>query len=259
MCNPSVFKVLREGSQNQAQADELTPKIHVHSSRFPRLDLLRGLMLGGSHNTDNEIRTLCSTVKPDVVHWNNTKGFIGKPFSLPGSISFYTAHDYYLVCPRSNLLRPNLKVCERAKLCELCTMRWKKPPQVWRQRGRRVLHLPNETITTSPSEFANARLRREGIRMDHVVRTFTPDPKKTGAVMATEGNNLIYLGQLELHKGPLTALEAFRISMNQQGFHLSIIGEGSLRAEIQRRVGGLGLGHRVSVPGFVPKNEPFPG
>jgi glycosyltransferase involved in cell wall biosynthesis len=106
-----------------------------------------------------------------------------------------------------------------------------------------------------PSDFMSRRLKRDGIVAQHLLRNFVPEPAPLTSAESSDGDSIAFVGMLEPHKGPRTLLEAFAGSRDRQGFKLHIIGEGSLRSELNGRVNDLGLADRVSVPGFLPRPE----
>lgn len=61
-----------------------------------------------------------------------------------------------------------------------------------------------------------------------------------------------FVGRLAIPKSPLVLLEAFAlIAQNHPQACLVIVGDGPLRAELESRVGMLGLAKRVVLPGFI--------
>ena len=75
--NPSVFELLRK--KKAPDLDSVTQggvRRHVHRPRMPRLDTLVALNFGSSVSSVDQYERLLKEVKPDVVHWHNTKGFL---------------------------------------------------------------------------------------------------------------------------------------------------------------------------------------
>jgi glycosyltransferase involved in cell wall biosynthesis len=225
-----------------------------YSSKLGRLDPLIALTLGRWGPAEERLRHIIMDFRPDVVHWHNSRGFIGVPFDLPDAVNLYTAHDYTLVCPKSMLVKPDMSSCEDRRNCILCSIRSKKPPQLWRiGRKRTIRPSPNLKIL-APSEFMAKALAEDGIRTSHVLRTFTPDPGEP-SWSRTEEDILVYTGLLERHKGVRTLLDAFVRSRDRQGFRLFMIGEGGLKNELREVVAKRGLSDRVKVPGFMDRSE----
>ena len=254
--DPEVYSLVRNARvQKPVQCENGGPIIHTPFSRSTRSGILLRLSLDWSGKMREEVSALSRNLKIDVVHWHNTKGFIGHPFAPQERTTLYTAHDYYLVCARASLARPDLSFCQKPFLCQTCLLRGGKPPQLWRVGRRRVIRLPSEIRVICPSNFMSQRLKRDGITAHHILRNFVPDPARPVSVEPSSGDSIAFIGLLEPHKGPRTLLEAFAVSRDRQGFKLHIVGEGSLRSELNGRVKALGLADRVSVPGFLPRSE----
>lgn len=254
--SPATYRLLR-GKQrkntDRRRPDGLTT--HPYASATGRADPLLALSLGLWGRATSGLLELEKKIGPDVVHWHNTRGFIGRPFPFEGKISLYTTHDYTPVCPRSNLLKPDISLCDDPRFCTICCMRWRRPPQLWRTGGRRVLRYDDGLKILCPSEFMAARLRSEGVPVHKVMRLFVPDLGGDFRRDQATGDTIVYLGLMEKHKGIETLLDAFLRTMDQQGFRLHMIGEGTLRSELLKRTGKAGLGGRISIPGFLSRGE----
>lgn len=253
--NPAAYKMLRGQSVKTSSRTDDRPQEHPYSSPSGRIDPFIALSLGLWGRPKKKLAELVRTVKPDVVHWHNSRGFIGEPFAVTKSVSLYTVHDYTPVCPRSNLLKPHMRLCNDPRFCTICCMKWKKPPQLWRIGKKRVLRYSDGLNLISPSEFVAKRLESEGVSVHGVLRGFVPDLGEHFQRSSSKDDVVFYLGLLEKHKGLLTLLDAFAKSRDRQQFRLYIVGEGTLREDLRRRVASLGLSGRVSVPGFLSRPE----
>jgi glycosyltransferase involved in cell wall biosynthesis len=255
--SPASYELLREARPNVP--DEIADgglRRHPFSSKLGRLYPVIELSLGFWGAAENSLKELTKDLKPDVIHWHNTKGFIGRPFASDGALCLYTAHDYTNVCPRSNLLRANMSICQTPKLCTVCHLRWHKPPQLWRAgKKRRVVSIPEQVKVLSVSDFVATRLGLDGIHVHKVIRGFVPD--RGGSIRSDSSlpDTMVYLGLLEHHKGVLQLLDSFIKTLDEQGFRLAIIGEGTLKGELKRHVERHGLSDRISIPGFLSHEE----
>lgn len=254
--NPSVYGVVRKNRAPQEDKG-IHDGIHRHifRHRLARFETLNSLVLGIDGRANAHAAETVHEVGPDVVHWHNTRGFIGVPTIFGGETSIYTSHDYGSICPRSNLLRPDLRICEQARLCTVCCTRWRKPPQLWRAGSKRVLRLPEDMKVIAPSEFLANRLKSDGVEVAHVLRNFVPDPCPGGFVGERRDDVVVYLGMLEIHKGLRTLVRAFENSLQDQGFALDIIGDGSLREEVNRMAARSNASDRLHVHGFLGRDE----
>jgi len=68
----------------------------------------------------------------DIIHFHNIS-LVGGPkiLELGKGIKLYTMHEYWLICPTHTLFRFNRTACFHPK-CLLCTLIYKRPPQLWR-------------------------------------------------------------------------------------------------------------------------------
>jgi len=250
--NPSVYRILRGAlpqGRNEAVIRDVT--IHEFVPFAARPSLLLTLTFGMDSHAKKWLESITNRSRFDVVHWHNTKGFVGRPLAVSGSQSLYTAHDYYSVCPRSNLIRPGEQICMNPEFCQFCLARWKKPPQLWRVGGRRVLRLPEGFKILCPSEYIANRLRADGILAHCVLRNFVPDPGGSISGIAAREDTIVFVGILERRKGAQTLLQAFIESKNDQHFKLVIVGEGPLKNALREKVQSNGVQDRISVPGFL--------
>ncbi len=254
--NPAVYRLLRRTARNDKVAGE-TQRIYTHplTASGSQLEPMVTLSLGRWDRANMELRELSDKLRTDVVHWHNTRGLIGKPYSFPESVSLFTAHDYMPVCPRANLLKPGMRLCEEARLCTICCMRWRRPPQLWRAGKRRVIHPDSGLKVISPSEFLANRLGKEGVAVHKVLRNFAPDIGDKVHRVAGDGDTLVFIGLLDKHKGVQVLLDAFCDSRSKKGFKLCIIGDGPLREDLVLRARSAGVSDRVGITGFLDKNE----
>ena len=254
--SPTVYRIIR-GTVTESGCDPVSDGVILRPYRpsIGKMAPFSAHVLGAWGGARRHINGVIDEEKPDVVHWHNTRGFIGNPASTRSNVSLYTAHDYYSVCPRSNLLRPGGKLCAEARLCGICSIRHGKTPQVWRMGRARILDFPKETLVLCPSRFMAAKLSKGGVRIHRVLCNFVPRRSTESSVARSHRPTIVFTGLLERHKGPHTLLEAFSICRERQGFDMTLMGEGSLRDELKRRTNELGLADRVDIPGFVPTDE----
>ena len=229
--------------------------MHAYPSRLRQYDTAMAYMLGTSGRANAYFRMLARDLRPDVIHWHNTSGFIDVPEHLSGAVSLATSHDYYWICPRSSLVLPEGIPCNSPRGCLLCTMRGKRPPQLWRIGHRRAIEIPEEVHILSPSEFHANVLRSYGFNVSKVLRNFVPDGGCNLTCDAGRANSLMYLGSLEPHKGIMTLLRAFELGVNSHGFSLEIVGEGHLRKKIEQFVRVRKLEGRVTIRGYLMRED----
>jgi len=254
-CSPSVREVVHKRDIVKPKPSGDQVRVHEYAALLKRGEPALSYCLGLWGRARNRLQEISSALKPDVVHWHNTKAFIARPTRLGTERTVYTAHDYFAVCPKTHLIKHDGELCDRARQCQLCLLRSQKYPQLWRVGSKRVFDFPENSIIICPSEFMAKRLRADGIRNTHVIRNFAPDRGTFSNDRTTPKDTLTYVGIMEKHKGPHRLLEAFAASKTQQGFNLALVGEGSIRGTLLDRSHAQGIVDRVRIPGFVDQTE----
>jgi glycosyltransferase involved in cell wall biosynthesis len=79
------------------------------------------------------------------------------------------------------------------------------------------------------------------------IRPVTPRPRRAGQ------RNILWIGRLEPQKDPQLALKT--IQPLGPSAHLTMLGDGALRRNIERQVRIMGLEDRVKLMGYVPETE----
>lgn len=254
-CSPGIREIVHKRETVKPRPSNDLVKVHEYTGLLKRAEPALSYCLGLWGRARNGLQEISSALRPDVVHWHNTKAFIAQPTQLGTERTVYTAHDYFAVCPKTHLIKHDDTLCDRPWQCQLCLLRSRKYPQIWRAGSRRVFDFPEDSIVICPSEFMAKRLRTDGIRNTHVIRNFAPDLGTFANDRTTPKDTLTYVGIMEKHKGPHRLLEAFAASKKQQGFNLALVGEGSLRGTLLDRRKAQGVVDRVSIPGFVDQTE----
>lgn len=92
----------------------------------------------------------------DVVHFHNASLLGPKTLAMVPqdhqTVTLYTTHEHWLVCPMHVLWKFNRRPCEK-RACLRCMLLGKRPPQLWRNTGlleRSVRHVDR---FVSPSRF----------------------------------------------------------------------------------------------------------
>jgi glycosyltransferase involved in cell wall biosynthesis len=199
-------------------------------------------LTGRSRSAERELERLVGEVRPDWVHHHNVS-LLGAGVLRERDVpSVYTAHDYWLICPRSDLMYLGRETCERRR-CTYCSLASKRPPQLWRG-GRMERALGSIDLFLSPSKFMADRLRHFLGARAEVLPNFAPAPDfPPGATQ----DHFSFVGVLERNKGLDLLLEAFRDERVKAGLH--VMGKGSLEPmvrEAERETGG-----RISYKGFL--------
>lgn len=233
--------------------DDAGVVIHEFEGGRSSADIAANIVLGNDHRPVTQLKKLIADIRPDVVHWHNTKAFMRAPISFPSLVNAYTAHDYFAVCPKGSLLKPDGSVCQRPHRCALCLAESRKLPQLWRLGTKRTIDIPRDVKMIAPSSFMAARLQEDGLGVARVIPNFVEDP---GAISSRpDWDSLVFVGILEPHKGPDLLLNAFVSGLKDHEFSLTIIGEGSLKPLLVKRVEEAGVTHRVRILGRVSPSD----
>jgi glycosyltransferase involved in cell wall biosynthesis len=167
---------------------------------------------------------LVARAKPDLVHTNNLPGFstaIWRVAQQQGIPVVHTVHDYYLLCPRVTLLRPDGTPCRPHPL--LCGLRTKRLAR-WAGAVSHVIAVSNHVLDRHAHFFPGATL--------HTIRLLVAPPERALSPPGNRLTTLGYVGSLERTKG-IDRLLAAAPGLARLGSELRIAGNGRLREEVE--------------------------
>lgn len=216
--------------------------IHPLASPFGILSPLATQQAGRPFFKARAIRRLLAAIRPDVLHFHNLSliggpGLLGVP--APGAIKLMTAHEHWLVCPLHVLWKYDRAVCETPE-CVKCSLRARRPPQLWRQTGLLGRSLRHLDALICPSHSTMHEHARRGIEVpmthlpyflphDYTGLPEAPVPVRTRPYVAAAG-------RLEEIKGFQDAIDAMR---RLPDLDLRIAGSGQHEAALRARARGL--------------------
>ncbi len=221
------------------------PNITVHGlkSRWGFLSPLLTQQTGYPLLKNKKIEGILGSKKFDVIHYHNIS-LIGGPGLLRprNEITLYTMHEHWLVCPMHVLWKYNREVCVK-KRCFLCTLVWRRPPQLWRYTNILKRSLRNVDYFISPSRFTLKKHLEMGldIPIKHIPY-FLPmaEDKKCepGSVRAAslEKPYFLFVGRLEKIKGVQNLIPVFR---HYDKAELVVAGDGDYGEELRRMGDGI--------------------
>jgi glycosyltransferase involved in cell wall biosynthesis len=196
------------------------------------------------------IRQVIKDEEPDVMITHNLKGIgvaIGREIQKQGVPHIHTLHDVQLTVPSGLLIAGQ----ENSWLNESFLRRW------YEAGVRRFLGTPDLVI--SPSTFLGEYYKGRGIFTDTRVEILPNPVPHCNTVERKERiaprTNILYVGQLEHHKGIKELFEAFE-QVNDGDIELHIAGEGALmdyvcdRAKMDKRIryhGFVSLKHLIKL------------
>ena len=215
------------------------------------LSAYEAYLFGGSRSVTRQFHHLVKGTKPDVVHHHNISllGY-GILRRIGEYLNLYSAHDYWLICPTSNLVKRDGRICETAS-CKFCGLRQRRPPQVWRYGVSFGKAIDDIDFVIASCEYMKTRLLRKFPGMPvTLIRNFVPEPPKR---IGPSGFSdfLLYAAMLERHKGILPLLESYEEFAASTGLRLVAAGEGTLRERVDKLIKAHGLESNVFPIGWV--------
>jgi glycosyltransferase involved in cell wall biosynthesis len=226
-----------KGMPDENRADG--PVVHPLQSPWGAASIYKTYAFGRSVFHEREYERILREVGPDVVHHHNISLLGHTLFRKRGSYrQLYTAHDYWLICQRNNLMKGG-SVCDR-RGCVWCCMSGGKPPQFWRSR----LRLGEIDCTIVPSNYMAEKLAGLDLRIT-VHPNFVPEPPEEIPNIEEE-DFFLFMGVVDEHKGIRILLEAFSKSKQK----LIIIGAGPMAGWVQKVIEEKGLAPRVKYLGW---------
>ncbi|MFJ6101818.1 glycosyltransferase family 4 protein [Streptomyces sp. NPDC092359] len=181
-----------------------------------------------------EVGALVQQLQPDVIHAQN----VG--FALSVALS-RTAGDIPIIslAHGTEVMAAERSPAEHAALREVAT-------------ASTVIVSPTTVVATRIDRLTEHQLTNRlaiipwGIRLADAKVRERPSTK-TGPL------SLVYAGRLDDNKSPVTAIEA--LSLAGEPHHLTVIGRGPLRQDLERRAAELGVRDRVRFEGYLPRTE----
>jgi glycosyltransferase involved in cell wall biosynthesis len=210
--------------------------------------------LGNSDTILRKFRALTKEIKPNVVHHHNVSllgyGIIEKNGNYK---NLYTAHDYWLVCQKSSLLKKS-SICVK-KTCAHCSLMNGRVPQIWRRQEAFKRAISSVDLLIAPCNFMKDALLSRSLSVPiKVLPNFVPLPPSKIAPSGFS-NFFLYSGVLERHKGILDLINLY--ANNKSLPTLLITGKGSLSNEITCLLRENNLQDRVKLLGWIDNNQLF--
>jgi len=226
-----------------------SPIEHKKVNKFKKI-IYRALDINNIFNK-KVLKDKIESIKPDIIHINNIYGLsiviwdILKEIEIP---IVHTLRDYYLICPKVNLLKKG-QTCNRPNFaCKL-----------YSKYNKRVFSV--DTCITAPSKFtlklfgnlgylkmADKKVIYNAIDFDEKdVEQILNEKKMRNAKKV----KFVYLGGLEEHKGISWLLNSFK-EINNENIELNIAGQGKLK---QLVLDATKKDKRIKYHGFLKEDE----
>ncbi len=221
-------------------AEEDGIRVHPLRRRFARGAALASYLTGRPAFYTRELEAILGGGRFDVVNFHNVS-LVGGPdvLRLGDGVKLYTAHEHWLVCPMHVLFRDNREPCVEPH-CIRCSLRFRRPPQLWRYGGLLSQATSAVDLFLAPSEFTIEAHRSRGFTGPlRLLPPFVPatDVEVGEEAFANAGRPyFLFAGRLERLKGVHVLLDAFSAFRDAD---LLVAGEGTAADELRRRGGAL--------------------
>lgn len=213
---------------------------HALKTKNPKLSTLVSHQLGNPGPYSGQLGAILNEGQYDIIHYHNIS-LMGGPgvLRLGRAVKLYTTHEYWLVCPTHVLFKFNEVACVE-KQCLLCTLKYRRPPQLWRYTGLMARCLGEIDCLLAPSRFAQEKLRADGVRcaiavLPHFV-PLPPSQLNTGPHPNDGRPYFLFVGRLEKLKG---VQDLIRIFADYREAELIIVGSGNYASLLREQARGL--------------------
>jgi glycosyltransferase involved in cell wall biosynthesis len=147
------YQVMAESSDFSAPCDDHSNvTVHRLKSPFGVLSPLATQQTGRPLLKSKRIAEILAS-DFDVIHFHNVS-LVGGPGILHHGrgTKLYTLHEYWLVCPMHVLFKNRTAPCESPS-CFTCSVRHRRPPQLWRYTDLMKESLAHIDVCIAPSRF----------------------------------------------------------------------------------------------------------
>ena len=212
---------------------------HELRSGYKWLSPLLTQQTGRSFLKHRQIRAVMDSKAYDVIHYHNTSLLGPEVLSFKQkhgvAIKIYTTHEHWLVCPTHVLWKFGNRVCEKPE-CFRCTIKAKRPPQLWRYTNLLKQASAEVDQFVSPSRFTARMHAQRGFDrpVAHLPYFINPTDHDWRCQTSRPHDKpyFLFVGRLEKIKGLQTLIPAWE---QVTGYDLLVAGtggdEGSLREQ----------------------------
>ncbi|MGE0887477.1 MAG: glycosyltransferase family 4 protein [Blastocatellales bacterium] len=194
------------------------PNVTVHGLRsgFNWLSPLLTQQTGKPLLKSKRIKEILQSKPYDVLHFHNISLLGPEILTLEPeqgmAVKLYTTHEHWLVCPTHVLWKFNSRPCEKPA-CLRCTIKARRPPQLWRYSGLLEKASRHVDQFVSPSRFTADMHADRGFPqpvahlpyfIDRVDRDWTHPHERP-----QEDPYFLFVGRLEEIKGLQTLIEVW--------------------------------------------------
>ena len=217
--------------------------VHGLKSKLGLLSPLLTQQTGYPFLKRKKIEALLKSKEFDVIHYHNISLVGGPKLLRPRKeITLYTMHEHWLVCPMHVLWKFNREVCTK-KNCFLCTLVWKRPPQLWRYTNMLERAVRNVDYFISPSRFTLKKHHEMGLQVPIIhMPYFIPLSEEKSSETEIAGNEevmkpyFLFVGRLEKIKGLQNLIPIFKEYSKAE---LLIAGDGEYGEVLRKLADGI--------------------
>jgi glycosyltransferase involved in cell wall biosynthesis len=232
------------------------PRVTTHGleSGYKWLSPLLTQQTGRALMKKSLVRELLKSKPYDVIHYHNIS-LLGPEVltfesSNPQAIKMYTTHEHWLICPTHVLWKFGERPCEKPA-CFRCTLKAKRPPQLWRYTNLLSETSKHVDQFVSPSRFT-ARIHAERGFAQPVAHLpyfidRVDDEWQNPAPRPQERPYFLFVGRLEIIKGLQTLIEVWK---RVTDYDLLIVGTGEHEEQLR---GQASSNPRIKFLGALPQ------
>lgn len=226
-------------------------RLHALTVPFERVSRVSLYALGSYYFLNKQISTIMKSVKPDVLHHHSIVG-LGVPIlNLYAPCVLHTAHDYGLICPMSSLMYAGKTFCNGNSNCFICTLKSKRPVQIWRYYRPLKKKIGNMDMIITPSNFMKDTLLNYNIPIQmETIYNFVPQPPEI-TEQVYDSPYFLFVGVLSPVKGIENLISAYLQICDQIEAHLLIVGDGPLKTKLREQITNSGKQDRIKLLGKV--------
>jgi len=222
---------------------------HPIKATTGRFQPLSAWIFGAPPSVRRHHHQLVDEVRPDIIHYHNLSLLGLDLINVPSTaLKMYTAHDYWVRCPRNDLFKFNQRLCEKPT-CLTCLTISGKPPQLWRYLPSGLKPFDALDVAIAPSDFLRGMIAPY-LRAPVVhIPNFAPDPNPSGQA-SSPGDYYLYVGRLEFYKG---IPELAAAATQYRGPHrFVVVGKGNQAPVLEAARDGAA---RLALHGWLPAAE----
>lgn len=215
------------------------PRVRTHGlqSRYKWLSPLLTQQTGRALLKDESLREVLNSKPYDVIHYHNISLLGPEVLSFEPTqgraVKIYTTHEHWLICPTHVLWKFGNRPCEKPA-CLRCTIKAKRPPQLWRYSNLLATASRHIDRFVSPSRFTAQMHEERGFtqpvahlpyfieRVDH--EWLKPEPRPQARPY------FLFVGRLEKIKGLQTLIDLWK---NVTDYDLLVAGTGEHERELR--------------------------